>query len=44
MEINGNNELALEVAVGKRAKIYTISLEKVDISAEEALKKRVEDL
>ncbi len=42
--MNGNDELVILMDVGKKVKQYVIPLEKVDISSEEALKKRVEDL
>lgn len=42
--MSGNDELVIMMDVGKKAKQYAIPLEKVEISSEEALKKRVEDL
>ena len=39
-----HNELILIIGMGKKSKEFTIALEKVDISNEEALKKKVEEL
>lgn len=42
--MNADDALVILVDVGKKVKEFVIPLEKVDISSEEALKKRVEDL
>lgn len=42
--MSAGNELILLVEIGRRVKEYSIPLEKADISYEEALKKKVEDL
>lgn len=44
LAMSGNDELVIMMDVGKKVKQYVIPLEKVEISSEEALKKRVEDL
>ena len=42
--VSQHNELVMIIGMGKKSKEFIIPLEKVDISNEEALNKRVEDL
>lgn len=42
--MSAGDELVLMVEIGRKVKEYSIALEKADISCEEALKKKVEDL
>jgi hypothetical protein len=44
MVMSAADELVVLVDVGKKVKEYKIPLEKADISSEESLKKKVEDL
>lgn len=44
LQVTHNHELVIAISIGKRSKEYAIPLEKADLSKEDSLSKKVEDL